>query len=342
MADDSIKSIDDILTQAEIGKLDAHWRGDIKRQFKTIGERGWLDHEPPARRILLEIVEEKNALGDYTQEPQDFLAQGIVAMLAATGGVGKTQALIQLALAIASGTKWLDTFHVIEPGHVVILLAEEDEDEAWRRFYYSARHLGLDKTHPEAVRERIWVIPMAGLPARLIDATTGESSRTFEGLQSALAQHDVDWRLVILDPASRLMPEDGEVDSAAATDFVAHLEALTQTSKGKPTILFSHHTRKGGTGKAGVRGSSALTDGARWVTTMRPYGVQQDGTIDEDGEGRVLLKLHKSNYGKPGFSCRFAFDARGYLRALTPTELDQEKPATPTSQKINRKNYNNG
>lgn len=341
MSDDSIKTIDDILTQAEIGKLDAHWRADIKRQFKTIGERGWLDKAPPARRILLEFEGEKNAQGDYTQEPLNFLAQGIVAMLAATGGVGKTQALIQLALAIASGTKWLDTFNVIEPGHVVILLAEEDEDEAWRRFHYSARYLGLDKTHPEAIRERIWVIPMAGLPARLIDAATGESSRTFEGLQSALAQHDVDWRLIILDPASRLMPEDGEFDSAAATDFVAHLEALTQTSKGKPTILFSHHTRKGGTGKAGVRGSSALTDGARWVSTMRPYGVMPDGTIIEDGEGRVLLKLQKSNYGKPGFSCRFSFDTRGYLRPLTPAEAAHEQPMNPTASKTKRKGYLN-
>ena len=341
MADDSIKGIDDVLTPAEIVKLETRWRADIKRQFRPIKARGWLELQPPARQILLEFAGEKNTQGEYTQEPLDFLSQGIVAMLAATGGVGKTQALIQLALAVASGTKWLGKFDVVAPGHVAILLGEESEEEAWRRFHHAAQHLGLGQAGFERLQKHIWPLPMYGTSSRFIDVTTGEASQTFEDFQSALNEAHVDWRLIILDPASRIMPEDGELDSAAATDFVAQLESLAQTSKGNPTILLAHHTRKHGVGKAGVRGSSALTDGVRWLTTLQSYGVKPEGGVDEDATGRVQLKLQKSNYGKAGFSCRFAFDSRGCLRPLTPAELDQEQPP-PGAPKTHRKNYNNG
>ena len=334
MADDSIKTIDDIMTQAEIEKFDAQWRADVKRQFISAEQREWFRMRPPARDVLLEYPGQKNANGEYLDEPQDMLAQGIVGMLAATGGVGKTQALVQLALAVAGGTSWLGKFEVCNPGHVAIMLAEESQEEAWRRFYYATRNLGLIERIP-MLEKRIWPLTMHGTSCRFVNPQTGELSRTFVDFREALLETDVDWRLIILDPASRLMPMDAELDNLAATEFVALLESLTTLGRSKPTVLVAHHTRKQGTGKLGVRGASALTDGVRWLATMSSYGVAQGGGVDPEGYGRVLFEVHKSNYGPRKVNARMGFDEHGILRELTADQLAAE--SEPASKRSNGK-----
>lgn len=330
MADDSIKTIDDILSQAEIEASETQWRRDIKRQLVPIGKREWLTMQPPPRQILLEHVGQRSATGEYIQEPQDALSMGIVGLLAATGGVGKTQAIIQLALAVASGTRWLGQFDVRSPGHVAIVLAEDTLEEAWRRFYASVQNLGL-KEHRARLNRRVWPLILDGPNCRFIDPKTGEPSQTFGDLREALLEAGVDWKLIIIDPASRLMPLDAELDNLVATEFVILLEQLTQIGPSKPTVLVTHHTRKQGRGKAGVRGASALTDGARWVATLTPYGIAKQGVIDNDGHGRVLFELHKSNYGPNRITARMSFDSYGVLRELTKSQKAEELPLQTSS-----------
>ncbi len=335
MADNTTKSLDDVMSQSELEKLDAEWRADIKRQFVPLERREWLRTRPPERKMLLEYAGQKNASGEYIREPQDVLAQGIVAMLAATGGVGKTQALIQLALAVASGTSWLDQFEICAPGHVALVLAEESEEEVWRRLFDSVRKLHLQQ-HIPILEKRVWPLVLRGQMCRFIDPATGELSRTFVDFREALLEADVDWRLIILDPASRLMPVDAELDNQAATDFIALLESLTRIGSAKPTVLVAHHTRKHGTGKAGVRGASALTDGVRWLATLSPYGIDEDGAIDEERRGRVLLELQKSNYSEAALAVKVAFDSHGIMHELTPGQRAAEQHPRP-QRKLNSK-----
>ena len=332
MADNTTKRLDDIMSPDELIQLEDEWRANVKRQFMPLKQREWLRTRPPERRMLLEYAGLKNAAGEYIREPQDVLSQGIVAMLAATGGVGKTQALIQLALAVASGTPWLDQLEVCAPGHVALVLAEESEEEVWRRLWRSVRRLGLKK-HIETLEERIWPLVLRGTNCRFIDPMTGELSGVFVNFREALLEAGVDWRLIILDPASRLMPIDAELDNQAATDFIALLEALTRLGNTKPTVLVAHHTRKHGTGKTGVRGASALTDGVRWLATLNPYGLNADGSIDPDGRGRVRFEIHKSNYSEAALAVKAAFDANGILHELTPTQRAREAEPQPKRSK---------
>lgn len=336
MADDTTKGLDDIMSQAQQAQLEAQWKANIKQRFVQLKRREWLVTPPPARKILLELPGQKNASGEYIREPQDVLAQGIVGMIAATGGVGKTQALIQLALAVASGTSWLGQLEVCDPGHVAILLAEESDEEAWRRFYNSVQELGL-QGHIQEFGERIWPLALQGTSCRFMDPHTGEPSQTFTSLREALTSAAVDWRLIVLDPASRLMPPDAELDNASATEFITLLESLTRIAQARPTVLVAHHTRKHGTGKVGVRGASALTDGVRWLATLSAYGLDPEGGIDPDGKGRVLLEVHKSNYGPSTLSLRSIFDAHGLLHELTSKQKEDEfEPAySPTHPPLN-------
>ena len=302
-------------------------------KLENVDERGWLDPNnppPPMPRLLTA----KDARG----EDACFLPLGRTAMLVAPGGVGKTQALMQLAVAVATGRPWLDTYDVASPGPVLAIFGEEDADEFKRRLHRCATALDLwgDKDAMGDLGRNLHALPMYGKPVTLVDKDGKETAFT-EDLRRLLAGKD--WRLVILDPASRFMGPECETDNKAATTWIECLERITQ-AHGKPAVLFAHHTNKGGlnpgeTDQGAARGSSALTDGVRWQANL-------DRAFDTVGEGRdahekldpnrCTLRVVKRNYGPPTNPLELErdIDHGGYLVPVSAATL---KEATLTSNK---------
>lgn len=261
---------------------------------------GWLDTDPPPLPRLLSCD-----AGDGTHAP--FLALGKVAMLASPGGVGKTQALLQLAIAVASGRPWLTRYRVDAPGPVLVLAAEEDAGEMHRRVRRVVDALRLDPAERAAVARRLHVAPLhgSGTPLALLDnlASFGPAqlvhSEIWQRIALTLASppNGELWRLVILDPAARWMPPEAELDSKVATTFVEALERLAHLAPEgeRPAVLVAHHTNKGAlkgdTDQGAARGSSALTDGVRWQANLDR--VTLDGVLQP---GRVRLRVVKCNY----------------------------------------------
>jgi hypothetical protein len=66
---------------------------------------------------------------------------GEVGQLIAEGGAGKTMALCQLAVAVATGTRWLGTFEATR-GRALLVLREEDAEEARRRLLHGGLSTG--------------------------------------------------------------------------------------------------------------------------------------------------------------------------------------------------------
>jgi RecA-family ATPase len=228
-------------------------------------------------------------------------------------------ALIQLALAVATGRKWLDFFGVANPGKVLLALAEEDEEEIWRRVYQAARAMRLTDHQVELAARNIVALPLAGIVVNLIKHADGETVETamMAALRKRLDTGD-DWRLLILDPLSRFAGFDSEKDNAAATTFVATVESLLRVP-GRPAILLAHHTHKAsrqegaqGGNAANARGASALIDGVRWAAELTPVS-----------DGTVSFKVTKTNYSmgfEPVTLVRDA-DHGGYLRMQTAAEF---------------------
>ena len=247
--------------------VDWKWLRDCGETF--------LSTAPPARRWLLKR-------GD-----DGVLPLGKVGMIAGAGAAGKTMALAQLALAIASGAdvkrnaeigapgKWLATFTVDEPGHVLLALGEEDLEEMQRRLFNAARMMGLEGHARARARERLALLPLAGESVAFLrndERRNLETTEAYRLLRERLEGAGVEWRAIILDPLSRFAGADAEKDNAAATRFVETLETLSKV-KGNPTVLVAHHTsqnaRKEGSNDAtGARGVTALTDGVRWVAGL--------------------------------------------------------------------------
>ncbi len=332
--------------EAEEASVPAAPEGPVDRLtpiFLPLGA-DWLTTPPGPRPVLLR-------LGTDPLAPA-FLPAGKVGMLAAAGGTGKTQSLIQLAISVATGLPWLDTFGVSGPGHVLLALGEEDEEEMRRRIYYVVRELRLSRAQQEAVQERIYPLPLSGQSVVLLRSIerNGKEGRHTEyvdtppavKLRDLLDGAGVDWRCLIFDPASRFMGQDTETDNAAATRFVETLERFTKV-RGNPSVLIAHHTGKSGlsgiTDQGSARGSSAITDGVRWQAnlervTLEPARKNEKGKLLAH---RTRLRLVKSNYAAfPDEPLELSRGNDGVLRPTPRDEVERESAGIVTARPEHR------
>lgn len=287
--------------------------------WRTMGDLGpWLDAAPPPRDWLLE------------RDDSGAVAKAIVALLVAPGGRGKTMALIQLAISLATGRPWLDTFQVgraAGTGRIVLALAEEPPEELRRRLYYAARAMDLDDEERRAAYDRIVPLGLQGRLIGLVDVAKDGvifPSAVHASLVERLGREE--HAAVILDPLSRWAPE-AESGNAAATMAVQCLEQLT-AGPGNPTVVVAHHTskwsrREGNKGdSSGARGVTGLTDGVRWV-----------GGLAGVNEKDIALEISKSNYAPKGARVELVRDVEhgGILRPPNSAELDARTVAEATA-----------
>jgi hypothetical protein len=305
----------------------------------------WFSQEPAKREWLLRLP------GPPGPERLDagVLPLGKVGMIAAPGGAGKSWAVTQLALAVATGRDWLG-FKVDRPGSVLLILGEEEEEEARRRLFYAAAAMGLGQEERERAAKRLWVLPMAGRPVALtreLERVEGDAlpvTPMAEELERRLKDTTppAPWRLVVLDPLSRFAGGDVEKDNAAATRFVQVVERMAHLG---PTVIVTHHTgkvsradeseAKPGAQKTeaaatiAARGASALTDGVRWVARL-------SGRPRREGAPRLSdLVVVKSNYAPTPDPVTLCADenANGALRVARPDDLRDYDAAAPDSPK---------
>lgn len=312
MADEQPKVGVDGVTPDTRARVEASMVLDWPSRFKPMGELGAynLRREPPPLKALL-----FNGAG-----PDDgvYLPRGKVGLLAAAGGVGKTHALVHLALSLATGHPWLGYTPAEAGGPVLLALGEETDDEIQRRLYWAAQAMNLNERAHEQIRNNLYPVSLCGLQASLVDGD-GAPTLFLEAMLGQLEQATHDgWTALLLDPASRFMGSEAEKDNAQATQLVAALERLAKV-KGEPTVLAAHHTRKSGRTDGlvdinEVRGSSALVDGVRWVATM---GIEGEGA-DE----RVVLSNVKNNYGRKAALRKLKRGAHGVLEVDGPLPND--------------------
>ncbi len=271
-------------------------------QFISERNVNFFLEDPPETPRLINYLD-----GD---KPKPFIRKGIVGMLVGAGGVGKTHALAQLAIAIATGGSWLGKFPVEKPGYVFMALGENADEDIHRLLRKIAKSLFnngnsttfFEKDPLQEASKRMAVMSVTGANATFIHQ--GHPTHFFEMFLSQLKAREPDegWSCIILDPISRFLGADAETDNAAATRFISLLERLTLELKGNPTVLFGHHMNKSGIGskstdQAAARGSSAITDGVRWQANLdkarKENGEENDNPFEKN---QVVLRTVKSNF----------------------------------------------
>ena len=295
---------------------------------------------PLTRAWLTEPLPERTWLLRDARTGRGVFPLGKCGQIIAEGGAGKTMALIQLAIAVATGGKWLDTFEIGHPGRVLLCLGEEDAEEARRRCYAAGR-----RTDPDSVPSgSVCILPLAGKSCEFLQRDPGGNplkTPFLTAFRNTVVRSE--WRLVLLDPLSRLAGPDAEKDSAVATRFVQVCESFVKPTTG---LLCSHHTNKfsRGLGKGPItgdagRGSSAFFDGFRWQCTLTPRLVE--------GESQATFGYGKSNYSAKWADLSLRREHGGPLVPLTAEELAdldcgddkaaaKEKRAQASRERINK------
>jgi hypothetical protein len=248
--------------------------------------------------------------GNPTEGDTPVLLRGVVAMLAAEGGAGKSMASLALAVHVALSDfpghrpelwnrwklrPWNERGEPVRPC-AVLVLGEDSMNETMDRLECLLRALcEYSDERLEAAREHL-----AGGehgPARLhVAALNGATNeRILDHLRDYARELNPD--LIILDPAVRFMGEsDAETDNAQGAAFIAKLEDLWKRSDDdkhhRTTVLVTHHTNKasrdgrGNVSTAAARGASSLTDNSRAVFTLAP---------NPNAAGFVTLRHTKHN-----------------------------------------------
>lgn len=239
----------------------------------------------------------------------DFLPAGILALLVAQGGAGKSWLAMQLGAGVATGITVAGTWTVGQPGSVLMLCAEDDEDQLHRRFEKLLQNLAprADAEQLTRIKEKLFIVPLVGSD-NLLTATDPasrevKSTHTLDRLIAA-AKKIPDLALIIVDPASRF--RGGEENSAEdTTRFVQSLERLAAETG--TTVLLIHHANKNAqnskeASQSMSRGSSALVDGARWQLSLRTFttdDAKSHGIAADDRYKYLRAELTKSNYTPP-------------------------------------------
>lgn len=268
--------------------------GSVWSSRVLIADPQWCTVAPPKREFLL--FDSRTGAGS--------LPLGVVAGVVGEGGIGKTTTIVELAVAVATGSVWCGTY-IPTQGRTLLVLGEEDAPEVQRKVHQAAR------SHQTRSFERgsIVTLPLTGVSSPMIErdrAGNVVDAPFLRWLRSYLdPPGSSPWRLVILDPLSRFAGADAEKDNAVATRFVEACESIATLTGA--TVLLSHHTSQASRAPGArvdataARGVTGLTDGARWIATfsastnqgLEPEAAQHLGET-------VTFAVRKSNYSRKG------------------------------------------
>ncbi|MFD3396725.1 AAA family ATPase [Alteromonas macleodii] len=253
-----------------------------------------LNTTPPARQHLI----------------CGLLPAGVVGIIGAPGGTGKSMCALQMSISIACGAAFFG--HEIErPCKVLYLSAEDDKEECWRRLnsFVTSNSINGWKGNEEPIdaellKQNLFIKSLVGESFLLTQAEgTGVAMPTCEAdnLADLVAQID-NIKLIIVDTYSRFNG-GRENSNEDAAQFIKACERLSK--KTGATILIIAHTRKGGRGDVDdLAGGARFVDSSRWAATLHEYlsdeqtlkQCEKQGIEFSEAKRHVCFKVVKDNY----------------------------------------------
>lgn len=264
--------------------------------------------------------------------PQEWLARDLIpagqpVLLSGDGGLGKSLLALQLAVAVASGGRWLGQFTATGPA--LYLSAEDETAELHRRLTRITDDIGkLDRLH---------LAPMAELDPLLV--TPGERGRlNTTALYDAVAARVKEIRpaLVVLDSNADFFGGN-EVVRSEVRWFIGQLRKLCH-STGCTVLILSHPS------VSGMQSGSGLSGSTHWNNSVRArLYLTKPGGEDADRDER-LLEVMKNNRGPLGKRVALRWQAGAFVPVDGPgdgvTDADVDALFLDLLGKYNRRKSN--
>lgn len=267
-----------------------------------------------------------NAAFESKPEPLDFVLPGLlvgtVGALFSPGSTGKSFLLLEAAMGISCAVAGGDLLNIRpeRTGRVVYIAAEDPVEVLTHRIHAMGTHLS-DQAR-RAIAEALDLQCVVGKRMNIM----------LDQQLEWLLQHAMGARLILIDTLSRVH----QLDENSAGDMGQLLGVLEYIStKTGAALIFAHHVSKGaardgqGDQQHAARGSSVLTDNARWGAALARMSASEASGYSDDPESRrpigdleknwfVRMSIPKANYSEPLTDRWFR---RGNGGVLTPVEL---------------------
>lgn len=194
----------------------------------------WKDWIEEINDDLPEITEDED-LDTIEMKPEqlvkDVLYPGDKMLLAGPSKAGKSYLLIELCIALATGSEWLG--HPCKEGKVLYINLELKTDNRKRRFKLVRDAMGAD---PNLVRKNIHYLDLRGKSAPL------------EQLSNSIIRRATThkYHAIVIDPIYKVMMGD-ENSAEAVGKFCNQLDKLAESLDA--AVLYCHHHSKGSQGQ---------------------------------------------------------------------------------------------
>lgn len=279
--------------------LDVKFATAFLEQIKTISERGIPFNLSPA--ISEEEWYSSNSSPNCIVENWFYEDVGV---FVAPGGTGKTTLILFEAVHIVLGIPLFE-YHVINPGPVLILTAEDSRESLIARLRFICNQLHLSDEEIAKVRQEVIITDVSGSGFKLttVERDTVVPSRNAEQFIRAAA--DIHPALVVIDPAVSFGVGESRVNDAEQGLIEAGRKLRNEL---KCAVIYVHHTGKANGREKTLdqysgRGGSAFADGSRMVHVLQSVTSQDwlKATSDElqDGEFGFVLARPKISYATP-------------------------------------------
>lgn len=258
----------------------------------------WFTTEPPKPEFIIDPL----------------IPKGVVTLLVATGGIGKTFLALKMCLHICLGLDIAGA--TVTQSNVGFVSLEDSQEHIKYRLHHIAKESGEDILNqlPE-LSKRFFYFDRYGEDTFVVENSEGNFvvSKIVDELIDEIKRNDI--KCLFIDTLVRSHSLN-ENDNGQMSSLLKAYEKITKETK--CSIVLLHHIPKNGSSKThAARGASAITDNARSAMKLEEH------TCKKFKDGKLIKLIHtKHNHSSQHPDQYFLISDKG-----VPTEVDIEVTA---------------
>ena len=224
---------------------------------------------------------------------EGWLPERTVTLLAANGGVGKSNLSLQMGVAMATGSEFIGV--ATKPSRVLVISGEDEG----RTVHFRVANICNDLAIPmSCLADRMMVYDMTQTDCVLW--RDGNPTERMQWLADAVVRHKAE--VVIIDNASDVFA-DNENDRTAVRGFMRCLNTIAHGT-GAAMLLLAHVDKASVRAGAGLDSNSTFSGSTAWNNSARSRWAM----VREDNA--VVVRHEKCNLGPLQEEIRLEFDAQ--------------------------------
>lgn len=286
-------------------------RAEIPRAVKSAEKFAPEERKPPQITVNLNLADDQPEVTSSPGEPapmdwatlehtepeptnwrvEGWLPERTVTLLAANGGVGKSNLSLQMGVALGMGQEFLGL--QTKPSRVLVISGEDEARTVHFRVANICKDLGISMSDLDG---RMMVYDMTQTDCVLW--RDGHATDRMQWLADAVVRHRAD--AVVIDNASDVFA-DNENDRTAVRGFMRCLNTIAHVT-GAAMLLLAHVDKASVRAGAGLDSNSTFSGSTAWNNSARSRWAM----VREDNA--VVIRHEKCNLGPLQEELRLEFD----------------------------------